>query len=105
MRAVVELCHRLDGLPLMIELAAVWIEVLSPHELLEELLKEAQFLDGTRQHRPDHQSTSEAVFEWSYELLGQSEKTLFARLAEFVSILVGVVSRMGERDAKGTATW
>jgi len=81
---VAQLCHRLDGLPLAIELIAARVRLLSPAEILHRL--GGRFLlqsDGLRDI-DERQRTLKNAVEWSYNLLAGDEQTLFARLAVFV---------------------
>jgi predicted ATPase/class 3 adenylate cyclase len=80
---VAEICRRLDGLPLAIELAAVRIKLLSPQAMLERLEQRLPLLTGGARDLPARQQTLRATIEWSYRLLGSSEQRLFARLAVF----------------------
>jgi predicted ATPase len=81
--AVAEICVRLDGLPLAIELAAARVKLFSPQALLGQL--ESRFTalrDGPR-GLPERQRTLRGAIDWSYELLDDVEKALFARLSVF----------------------
>jgi predicted ATPase len=80
---VSKICRRLDGLPLAIELAAARIKVMSPKQLLERLASRLDVLVGGARDLPERQKTLRSTLEWSYDLLGEEEKTLFARLAVF----------------------
>jgi predicted ATPase len=80
--AVEELCRRLEGLPLAIELAAARARLLSPEELLDHLGERLDLLRGGRDADPRH-ATLRATITWSYELLTEEEQVLFARLAAF----------------------
>ncbi len=82
--AVIELCRRLDGLPLAIELAAARVTVLPPEAMLERLGNRLALLTGGAQDLPDRQRTLKATLEWSYGLLDVAERLLLARLAVFV---------------------
>ena len=82
-RAVEEVCTRLDGIALAIELAAPRLRVLSVEELLRRLNERFRLLTGgSRTALPRHQ-TMRALIDWSYELLSDEEKSLFRRLAVF----------------------
>jgi len=81
--AVVEICRRLDGIPLAIELAAARTRVLSPHELARRLDDRFALLtNGARTALPRHR-TLRATVEWSYELLTDTEQTVLERLSAF----------------------
>ena len=80
--AIGELCARLDGLPLAIELAAARTRVLTPEQILERLGERLDLLKGGRDADP-RQQTLRATVEWSYDLLTDSEAALFRRLAVF----------------------
>ncbi|MFN8488111.1 MAG: tetratricopeptide repeat protein [Caldilineaceae bacterium] len=82
--AVAEICHRLDGLPLAIELAAARIRLLPPKAMLARLENQLHFLTGGARDLPARQQTMRATLAWSYALLDEAEKTLFRRLALFV---------------------
>lgn len=81
--AVVEVCQRLDGVPLAIELAAARVIALSPAELLRRLDRRFQVLAGGRRGAVERHATLRAAIDWSYELLGAAEQRLLARLAVF----------------------
>src|SRR5205807_885668 len=81
--AVVDLCRRLDGLPLAIELAAVRTRVLSAEQILDRLTNRFALLTGgSRAALPRHQTLRTTV-EWSHELLAADERTLLRRLCVF----------------------
>ncbi len=83
-RAVTEICTRLDGLPLAIELAAARVKVLSPSSMLTRLASRLQLLTGGARDLPLRQQTLRAAMDWSYDLLNAAEQKLFRRLSVFV---------------------
>jgi predicted ATPase/transcriptional regulator with XRE-family HTH domain len=82
--AVADICRRLDGLPLALELAAVWVKVLPPEALLPRLEHSLALLTGGARDLPGRQRTLRATIAWSYDLLTPAEQALFRRLATFV---------------------
>lgn len=82
--AVAEICQRLDGLPLAIELAAARCKVFPPQALLSRLDSRLKLLIGGPRDVPARQRTLRSTIDWSYHLLGEAETTLFRRLAVFV---------------------
>jgi predicted ATPase len=82
--AVAEICIKLDGLPLAIELAAARIRLLSPQKILSQLNSRLRFLAGGARDLPARQQTLRNTIDWSYDLLETEEQTLFQRLAVFV---------------------
>jgi predicted ATPase/DNA-binding SARP family transcriptional activator len=81
--AVVEICRRLDCLPLALELAAARIKALSTGELLKRLDKRLPLLTGGPRDAPERQRTLRATIAWSYDLLTPNEQRVFARLSVF----------------------
>ncbi|MGA8310447.1 MAG: protein kinase [Terriglobales bacterium] len=82
--AVAEICARLDGLPLAIELAAARVKVLSPSSMRTRLTSRLQLLTGGARDMPERQQTLRAAIDWSYDLLSEAEQRLFRRLSVFV---------------------
>ncbi|MBA2450600.1 MAG: tetratricopeptide repeat protein [Chloroflexi bacterium] len=82
--AVAEICYRLDGLPLVIELAAARIRLLSPQAMLGRLERRLPWLTGGAQNLPARQQTLRDAIAWSYDLLSGDEQRLFRRLGAFV---------------------
>jgi len=82
--AVAEVCARLDGLPLAIELAAARVKVLSPAAMRTRLASRLQLLTGGARDLPQRQQTLRAAMDWSYDLLNAAEQKLFRRVSVFV---------------------
>jgi predicted ATPase len=82
--AVTEICARLDGLPLAIELAAARVKVLSPSAILTRLSSRLQLLTGGSRDLPERHQTLRAAMDWSYDLLSAAEQKLFRRMSVFV---------------------
>jgi predicted ATPase len=83
--AVVEICRRLDGIPLAIEFAAARVPHLSPQEIASRLGDMFKLLAGGRRRRVQRQQTLQAALDWSYELLTDAEQRLLRRLAVFAA--------------------
>ncbi|HEY8559536.1 MAG TPA: winged helix-turn-helix domain-containing protein [Pyrinomonadaceae bacterium] len=81
--SIAEICRRLDGLPLAIELAAVRVKLFAPHAVLTRLSSSLKLLTGGPQLSPARQRTMRGAIAWSYDLLGAEEKQTFNRLAVF----------------------
>jgi predicted ATPase/DNA-binding XRE family transcriptional regulator len=81
--AVEEICRRLDGLPLAIELAAARVKLFPPDALLDRLDRRLQLLSGGARDLPERQRTLRDTVAWSHDLLDADERALFGRLAVF----------------------
>src|SRR5262245_61096232 len=81
--AVAEICARLDGLPLAIELAAARVKLFPPQALLARLSSRLKLLVGGGQDRPARQQTLRSAIDWSYDLLDAAEQALFRRMGVF----------------------
>ena len=79
---VVEICRRLDGIPLAIEFAAARVAHLSPQQIADRLADRFRLLTGGRR-RIQRQQTLTAALDWSHDLLAEEERTVFRRLAVF----------------------
>lgn len=80
---VAEICRRLDGLPLAIELAAAKVRTFSPRQIAERLDDRFRLLSGRLHTAPARQQTLASTLDWSYELLSESERQLLQLLAVF----------------------
>ncbi len=102
---VAQLCLRLEGIPLAIELAAARTKVLSIEQILERLEDSLRLLSGKDRTAPARQRTLRATLDWSYELLEEREQGLFGRLSVFAggwtleaAEAVGTGEGIGEED-------
>lgn len=82
--SIADICRRLDGLPLALELAAARIKLLPPQAILTRLDDSLKLLTGGARDLPSRHQTLRNTLEWSYGLLNEDEKTLYARLSVFV---------------------
>jgi predicted ATPase/DNA-binding CsgD family transcriptional regulator len=80
---VIELCRTLEGIPLAVELAAVWLRTLSPEQILERLEDRFRLLTGARPGAPAGRQTLEATVGWSFDLCSPAERALWGRLSVF----------------------
>ena len=83
MPAVIQICQRLDGLPLALELAAACARALSVEQIATRLDRRFNLLQGGNRHGLPHHQTLQATIAWSDDLLASPERTLFARLGVF----------------------
>ncbi|HTK38869.1 MAG TPA: NB-ARC domain-containing protein, partial [Pyrinomonadaceae bacterium] len=81
--AVSEICRRLDGIPLAIELAAARTKILSTNAILEKLENRLDVLTGGSKDLPARQQTMRGAIEWSYDLLTDDERAIFRKLSVF----------------------
>lgn len=80
---VIEVCRQLDGVPLALELAAVWMRTLSLAQILDRLEDRFRLLAGGRPAGPPRQQALEAAVTWSYDLCSPAERLLWQRLSVF----------------------
>lgn len=80
---VAEICARVDGLPLAIELAAARVKLLPPQALLSRLVQRLSLLVGGARDRPPRQQTLRATIDWSYHLLNAEQQAVFRKLGAF----------------------
>ncbi len=98
------ICRRLDGLPLAVELAAARTNLLAPERLLERLDLALPILTGGARDAHEHQRTLRATIEWSYDLLDDASKQLFARISVFAgSFPVAAAEEVCDADLDGLA--
>lgn len=83
MQAVLQICHLVEGLPLGLELAAVWTKMLSCTEIAQEIERGTDFLTSALRNVPERHQSMRAVFEHSWRLLNAQEQRLLRRLAVF----------------------
>lgn len=81
--AIAEICHRLDGLPLAIELAASRLKILSPEALLARIASRFDVLRGGTRDLPERHRTMRGTIDWSHDLLSDGERRMLRRLAVF----------------------
>jgi predicted ATPase/class 3 adenylate cyclase len=95
-----EICRRLDGLPLAIELAAARVKVFEPEALLARLERRLPLLVSRARDLPERQRTLDSTIAWSYELLPPGEQQLFLRLAVFAGgATLAAIEAVAEGDA------
>jgi predicted ATPase len=104
--AIAEICHRLDGLPLAIELAAARLKILSPEALLARLASRFEVLQGGARDLPERHRTLRGAIDWSHDLLDEAERRVFRRLGVFAggSTLEAAEAVCAEEGDPETAT-
>jgi predicted ATPase/class 3 adenylate cyclase len=106
---VADICRRLDGIALAIELAAARIRVLEPRQLAQKLDERFRVLTGGNRTAVPRQQTMRALIDWSYDLLAPNEQRLFRRLAIFVGgwtvETAGTVGADGQAAADAIESW
>ena len=80
---VVRICHLVQGMPLGLLLAAAWVELLSLQEIADEINQSLDFLQTEQRDIPERQRSIRAVFDYSWNLLAEEERAVFARLSAF----------------------
>jgi predicted ATPase/transcriptional regulator with XRE-family HTH domain len=103
--AVAEICVRLEGMPLAIELAAARVKLFAPDVLLTHLRSPLALLTGGARDLPERQQTIRRTLDWSYQLLTEAERTLFRRLGIFIGgcTLAAAEAVCGDAAAGGQA--
>jgi predicted ATPase len=81
--AVREICALVDGLPLGLELAATWIRIMTPDQIVNEIRNSMDFLSTTLRDLPERHRSLRAVFEQSWQHLGENEQQHFSRMSMF----------------------
>ena len=94
---VAEICNRLDGLPLAIELAAARIALFSPGELRNRLREHSGILGGDTRDLPERQQTLRSTIEWSERLLDKDERSTFRLFSVFASARIDAVEAVAAR--------
>jgi predicted ATPase/class 3 adenylate cyclase len=82
--SVIEICHRLDGLPLALELASTRVKLMAPRQIAERLDRRLDLLTGGPRDLPARQATMRAAIDWSYDLLSEREQRALRSLGVFI---------------------
>ena len=98
--SVAEICRRLDGMPLAIELAAARVTAMSPAEIATKLDERFRLLTGGKRSRVERHQTLRATVEWSYSLLDAKERSVFDRLGVFVGSFDAAAAEAVVTDAE-----
>jgi predicted ATPase len=99
MRNVIDICRYLDGMPLGIELAASWIEFLTPREIASEIQESLDFLAANQRDAPERHQSIRAVFDHSWKFVGDEEREAFKKL----TIFQGGFTRESAESVTGTS--
>lgn len=83
LRNVALICQLVDGMPLGVELAAAWIEMLSPEEIASEIQDNLDFLEAERRDAPERHQSIRAVFDYTWKMVGDEEREVFEKLSIF----------------------
>lgn len=97
--AVAEICQLVSGMPLGLELAASWMELLPPEEIKDEMRRSLDFLETDQPDVPDRQRSIRAVFDYSWKMLNDSEREIFLAL----SVFNGSFTREAAQQVSGAA--
>lgn len=81
--AVIRICRLVEGMPLGIELAAAWVQMLTPNEIIKEIETNFDFLETTMRNVPERHRSVRTVFEYSWKLLQPSERDFMGKLSVF----------------------
>jgi predicted ATPase len=82
-RSIGQICRLVEGMPLGVELAAAWMEVLSPDEIASEIQRSLDFLETERVDTPDRHRSVRAVFDYTWKLLSEDEREIFKNISVF----------------------
>jgi len=96
---IIKVCQLVEGMPLGIELASSWLEILSPHEIAAEIIRSMDFLETNQTGATDRHRSIRAVFDSSWKLLSENERGAFLRL----SVFVGSFSRDAAQNVSGAS--
>ena len=97
--AVIRICRLVNGLPLGIELAATWVRMLSPAEIVHEIENNIRFLESTTTDVPERHRSLWAVFSYSWDLLSEEEQQVLRRL----SVFRGGFDRQAAKEVAGAS--